>query len=63
MRVEKLFPNCIRTGSGRAGAIMQGEAGSHYNRMVKGLADEGGPERVRPTDSEAQQKVWEILKV
>lgn len=58
----KSSSNCIRTGSGRAGAIMRGRRGSHYNRTVKGLADEGGPERARQTDSEAKQKLWKILK-
>lgn len=45
VRAEKRSFYCIRTGSERAGAIMAGRAGSDYNREVKGLVEDEGPQR------------------
>lgn len=36
---------------------MARRAGSDYNRTVKGLVDEEGPQRARQSDWEAKQKI------
>lgn len=48
--MEKSSFDCIRTGSGRTGAIMAWKAGSDYDGEVKGLVDKEGPQRARRAD-------------
>lgn len=40
---------------------MAWKAGSDYNRMVKGLVDQEGPQRARQSDWEAKHKIMKDI--